>query len=139
MQVAMMSKEIRDTFFVSRDKCSVLVKINLGQHLENDVKLKHQIITRILKKEFRKKLNCSKVLVCAKSLQSCSILCDPMDCSLPRSSVMGILQIRILLWAPVPSSRGFSRHRDEIPVSYISCIDNRFLTTSATWEALSSV
>ena len=32
----------------------------------------------------------------AKSLQSCLTLCDPMDCSLPDSSVHGILQARIL-------------------------------------------
>ena len=32
----------------------------------------------------------------AKSLQSCPTLCDPMDCSLPGSSVHGILQARIL-------------------------------------------
>ena len=31
------------------------------------------------------------VLVCAKSLQSCPTLCDPMDCSPPGSSVHGIL------------------------------------------------
>ena len=30
--------------------------------------------------------------MCAKSLQSCLILCDPMDCSPPGSSVHGILQ-----------------------------------------------
>ena len=33
----------------------------------------------------------------AKSL-SCVRLCDPMDCSLPGSSVRGILQARILEW-----------------------------------------
>ena len=32
----------------------------------------------------------------AKSLQSCLTLCDPMDYSLPGSSVHGILQARIL-------------------------------------------
>ena len=32
----------------------------------------------------------------AKSLQLCLTLCDPMDCSLPDSSVHGILQARIL-------------------------------------------
>ena len=32
----------------------------------------------------------------AKSLQSCLTLCDPMDCSLPGSSVHGILQAGIL-------------------------------------------
>ena len=30
-------------------------------------------------------------------------LCDPMDCSLPGSSVHGILQARILEWVGVPS------------------------------------
>ena len=30
--------------------------------------------------------------MCAKSLQSCQILCNPMDCSLPGCSVHGILQ-----------------------------------------------
>ena len=34
----------------------------------------------------------------AKSLQSCPILCDLMDCNLPGSSVHGILQARILEW-----------------------------------------
>ena len=32
--------------------------------------------------------------------------CDPMDCSLPDSSVHGILQARILEWVVMPSSRG---------------------------------
>ena len=38
--------------------------------------------------------------------QSCSTLCDPMDCSLPGSSVHEILQARILEWVVRPSSRG---------------------------------
>ena len=41
-----------------------------------------------------------------KIAQSCLTLCDPMDCSLPGSSVRGILQARILEWVAVPSSRG---------------------------------
>ena len=35
--------------------------------------------------------------------QSCPILCDPMDCSPPGSSVHEILQGRILEWVPFPS------------------------------------
>ena len=31
--------------------------------------------------------------------------CDPMDCSLPSSSVYGILQARILEWVTIPFSR----------------------------------
>ena len=34
----------------------------------------------------------------AKSLQSCPTLCDPMDCSLPGSSIHGIFQARVLEW-----------------------------------------
>ena len=34
----------------------------------------------------------------AKLLQFCLILCDPMDCSPPSSSVHGIIQARILEW-----------------------------------------
>ena len=40
--------------------------------------------------------------------QSCPILCDPMDCSLPGSSVHEILQARILEWVAMIFSRGIS-------------------------------
>ena len=36
-------------------------------------------------------------------------LCDPMGCSLPGSSVHGILQARILQWFAISSSRGSSK------------------------------
>ena len=58
----------------------------------------------------------------AQWLQSCPTLCDPMDCSLPGSSVHGILWARILEWATMPSSRGSSWSRDRTQVSYVSCI-----------------
>ena len=44
----------------------------------------------------------------AKLLQSCLTLCDPLDCSLPGSSVHEILQARILEWVAMPSLRGSS-------------------------------
>ena len=44
----------------------------------------------------------------AKSQTSCLTLCDPMDCSLTRSSVHGILQARILEWVATSFSRGSS-------------------------------
>ena len=37
--------------------------------------------------------------------QSCPALCDPMDCSLPGSSVHEILQARILEWVAMSFSR----------------------------------
>ena len=42
----------------------------------------------------------------AKLLQSCLTLCDPMDRSLPGSSVHGILQERILEWTATPFPEG---------------------------------
>ena len=45
--------------------------------------------------------------VCAKLLQSCPTLCNPVDCSPPGSSVHRILQARILDWVAMPFSRGF--------------------------------
>ena len=46
----------------------------------------------------------------AKSLQSCPILCDPMDCSLPGFSVHGILQARTLEWVAISFSRKYKYH-----------------------------
>ena len=40
--------------------------------------------------------------------QSCLTLCDPTDCSLPGSSLHGILQARVLEWVALSFSRGFS-------------------------------
>ena len=37
--------------------------------------------------------------------QSCLTLCDPIDCSLPGSSVHGILQARTLEWVAMTFSR----------------------------------
>ena len=49
-----------------------------------------------------------KVLVA----QSCMTLCDPMDCSLPGSSVYGISQARILELVAIPFFIGSSLPRD---------------------------
>ena len=40
----------------------------------------------------------------AKSLQSCPTLSDPMDCSLPGSSVHGIFQARVMEWGAIAFS-----------------------------------
>ena len=50
--------------------------------------------------------------VCTKSLQLCLTLWDPVNCSLPDSSVHGILQASILEWVAMPSPRGSSQPRD---------------------------
>ena len=63
--------------------------------------------------------------------QSCPTLCDPMNCSLPGSSVHGVLQARMLEWVAILSSRGSSPNRVQTQVSYIP---GRFFTNSATRE-----
>ena len=63
--------------------------------------------------------------------QSCSTLCNPMDCSLPGSSVRGILQARVLEWVAIPFSRGSSLPRDW---TQVSCIAGRRFTIWATRE-----
>ena len=62
-----------------------------------------------------------KVLVA----QSYPTLSDPMDCTLPGSSVPGILQTRILEWVAIPFSRESSPPRDQTQFSYIA---GRFFT-----------
>jgi len=57
--------------------------------------------------------------------QSCTTLCDPMDCSPPGFSVHKILQARILKWVAIPFSRGSSRPRDR---TWVSCITGRFFS-----------
>ena len=47
-------------------------------------------------------------ICCAKSLQLCPTLCNPVDCSPLGFSVHGILQARILEWVAISSSRGSS-------------------------------
>ena len=54
--------------------------------------------------------------------QSCLTLGNPMDCSLPGSSVHGILQARILEWVAIPFSRGPSWPSDP---TWFSCIEGR--------------
>ena len=71
----------------------------------------------------------------AMSRQSCPTLCDPMDGSLPGSSVHEISQARILEWVTIYSSRGSSIPRDRTHISYVSCIGRQVLYHSATWEA----
>ena len=44
--------------------------------------------------------------------QWCLILCEPINCSLPASSIHGIFQVRILEWVAISFSRSSSQPRD---------------------------
>ena len=59
---------------------------------------------------------------CAKPIQSCLTLCNPMGHSLPGSSVHGILQARKLWWVAISYCRGSSRLRDWTHISCVLCI-----------------
>ena len=78
-------------------------------------------------------LNCNFLCCAVLCLvtQSCLILCDPIDRSLPGSSVHGILQARILEWVAIPFSRGSSWPKDWTQV----CTAGRFFIIWVTGEA----
>ena len=63
-----------------------------------------------------------------KLLQSCSTLYDPMDCSLPGSSVHGILWARILEWVVIPFSRESSWFRNGTCLFLSPALTGRFFT-----------
>ena len=58
--------------------------------------------------------NLAAAAAATKSLQSCLTLCDPMDCSLPGSSVHGIFQARVLEWGAIAFS-----NLAELPINTI--------------------
>ena len=62
----------------------------------------------------------------------CPTLCDPMDCSLPGSSLHGILQARVLEWVAISFFRRSSQPRDRTQVFHIP---GRRLNLWATREA----
>ena len=66
-------------------------------------------------------------------------LCGLMDCSPPGSSVLGILQARMLKWGDASSLGDLpnSEIEDWTPISCVSF--TRFFTTSTIWEALFSL
>ena len=65
--------------------------------------------------------------------QLCPILWDPMDRSLPGSSVHGIFQAIVLECIAISFSRESSRPRDR---TRVSCIVDRCFTVWATREVL---
>ena len=62
-----------------------------------------------------------------KSLQSCLTLCNPMDCSLPGSSIHGIFQATVLEWGAI----AFSQQDTRIPISSYP----RWLFVDFWWES----
>ena len=63
-----------------------------------------------------------RLYMSAQLLKLCLTLCDPMDCSLPGSSVHGIIQARILERFAMPFSWGSSHPRQQTSITFISCV-----------------
>ena len=76
------------------------------------------------------------IKVKVKVSQSCPTLYNPMDCSLPGSSVHGILQARILERIAVPFSRGSFQPRDQ---TQVSCTAGGFFTVWVNRDDSSSL
>ena len=117
------------TYFVAMSHFSLLGPRTSRSHHEADSTAdrgKKKFKWRIRKIFTNETMIILYVLCCAKSLQLCLTLCDPMNPP-PGSSVPGILQSRILEWAAVPFSRGASQPRDWTRISYVSCISRQVL------------
>ena len=74
-------------------------------HLEPDI-LECEVKCVLRSTATNKVSGCNEITAVAtavKSLQSCPTLSDPMDCSLPGSSVHGIFQARVLEWGAITS------------------------------------
>ena len=66
---------------------------------------RRSIFNPIPKKDNAK--DCSNYCMQSEVAQSCPTLCNPMDCSLPGSSVHGIFQARVLEWGAIAFSEGY--------------------------------
>ena len=110
------------------------VSLPLGTKNSHEIPTPAKVILRPWESK-RKKSH--YIILSALSLQSCSTLCDPMECSPPVSSVQEILQTRITKWVAISSSRESSWPRDGTHVSslLLPALTSGFFTTSTTWEA----
>ena len=92
--------------------------------MERNQKISKRLSAKLLKNRMR-----TMMTILKSESVSCSVMSDffrPHElCSLPGSSVHGILQARILDWVAIPFSRGSSPPRDG---SWVSRIAGRFLT-----------
>ena len=71
---------------------------------------------------------------CAKLIQLCPTLCNPLDCSPLGSSVHGILRQEYWSELPCPPPGDLPNLGTE-PTSFMSSVlAGRFFTTSTTWE-----
>ena len=100
--------------------------------ISQKTKTRSRTTQKSLRNQQQPSVNETQDIVKVSAAQSCPALWDSMDCSLPGSSVHGILQIRILEEVAVTFSRGSSQPRDRTQVSGIAA---RFFTIWVIREA----
>ena len=71
-------------------------------------------------------LQCRKVKSESDVTQSCPTLSNPMDCSLPGSSIHGVFQARVLEWVPLPKAK-----------KPTWCVSSERVTTVGNWDSVS--
>ena len=78
-------------------------------------------------------LQCMKVKSESEVTQSCLTLSDPMDCSLPSSSIHGIFQARVLEWGAIAFSADEGRAQEFLPCfSLLKCVCAKSLQSCPT-------
>ena len=106
-----------------------LIHVNVWQKpLQYCKVISLQLIKKKKRKKERKKEKeyvLSIAMLIVKVARSCPTVCNPLDCSLPVSSVHGISQERIMEWDSISFSRGSSWPRDQ---TWVSCLGGRFFT-----------
>ena len=70
-------------------------------------------------------LQCMKVKSKSEVAQSCPTPSDPMDCSLPGSSIHGIFQARVLEWGAI----AFSRKRKRSALQHLNSVEETSVKT----------
>ena len=92
-------RHLRVPWTARRSNQSILKEISPENSLEGLIlKLKLQYFGHLMGRT-------AAAATAAKSLQSCPTLSDPMDCSLPGSSIHGIFQARVLEWGAIAFSK----------------------------------
>ena len=80
-------------------------------------------------------LQCMKVESESEVAQSCPTPCNPMDCSLPGSSVHGIFQARVLEWGTI----AFSNYTEEWRANTNNSIKNKDTGPKQKWCSIVNV
>ena len=111
-----------------KDKNHIIISIDVGKAFD---KIQYPFMIKTLQKMGIEGtyLSILKTIYDSESesevTQSCPTLCDPMDCSLPGSSVHRIFQARVLEWVASSFSRASSQPRDR---TQVSCTAGRCFT-----------